>query len=200
MFKLLVIDIDGVMTNGTKAYDQNSKVIFKSFCDLDFTAIKMFKKIGVQVCFLSGDARINLEMAADRQIPFWNARLEDNSMNKSVFAQKLSNYYNVQPKDIAYVGDDLYDIPLLKLVGYSFCPSQSPLLVRQCVTKVLQKSGGTGVISEILDYCIRCFGISIPDDYFIEQSCEVEINNKSNEITVPIEMQLPRWSSLPRYK
>ena len=55
MIKLLVLDIDGILTNGKKTYDKYGNIISKSFCDKDWTAIKRFKSLGVEVMFLSGD-------------------------------------------------------------------------------------------------------------------------------------------------
>ena len=59
MINLVILDIDGVMTDGTKVYDESHNVIYKKYCDRDFTAIKRLKDCGVSVCFLSGDKRIN---------------------------------------------------------------------------------------------------------------------------------------------
>ena len=58
-FDLLVIDIDGVMTDGTKLYDTYGNIYLKKFNDKDFSAIKRFKELGVEVCFLSADQNIN---------------------------------------------------------------------------------------------------------------------------------------------
>ena len=65
-FDLLVLDIDGVMTDGTKAYGRNGRAFSKRYCDRDFTAIKRFKAAGVEVVFLSGDKSVNEAMARRR--------------------------------------------------------------------------------------------------------------------------------------
>ena len=74
MINLVILDIDGVMTDGTKVYDESHNVIYKKYCDRDFTAIKRLKDCGVSVCFLSGDKRINEGMAASRNIDFYYSR------------------------------------------------------------------------------------------------------------------------------
>ena len=53
--KLVILDIDGVMTDGKKFYDKNGDVLCKQYNDKDFTAIKRFMATGIDVCFLSGD-------------------------------------------------------------------------------------------------------------------------------------------------
>ena len=55
MIKLILLDIDGVMTDGRKYYDKEGTVRLKTFCDKDWTAIKRFRALGIQVAFLSGD-------------------------------------------------------------------------------------------------------------------------------------------------
>ncbi len=60
---LLILDVDGVMTDGTKFYDLKGEVSHKRYCDLDFTAIKRFKEIGWSVCFVSAATTVNVAMA-----------------------------------------------------------------------------------------------------------------------------------------
>ena len=51
--KLAILDVDGVLTDGKKTYDNTGLCIYKTFCDKDFTAIKKLKALGISVCFLS---------------------------------------------------------------------------------------------------------------------------------------------------
>ena len=55
---LLILDVDGVLTDGRKYYDVSGKGVLKTFCDRDFTAIKKFKANGWDVVFLSGDPNV----------------------------------------------------------------------------------------------------------------------------------------------
>ena len=55
MIKLLILDVDGIMTDGIKYYDREGTVKLKTFCDKDWTAIKRFRAIGINVVFLTGD-------------------------------------------------------------------------------------------------------------------------------------------------
>ena len=55
MIKLLILDVDGVLTDGKKYYNRDGDVVMKTFCDKDWTAIKRFKALGIKVLFLSGD-------------------------------------------------------------------------------------------------------------------------------------------------
>lgn len=158
-FDLLVIDIDGVMTDG-KIYDRDGKVVGKSFCDLDFTAIKRFKSAGVKVCFLSGD-KWNASMAESRKVDFHN---NVPGIDKVEFIPKLEEVYGTTRSRIAYIGDDYYDIGIMSHVGLSFCPASSPAIVKRAATTVLPVSAGKGVIASLYDFVENEFPNVYPID------------------------------------
>lgn len=166
-FDLLVVDIDGVMTDGTKMYDRDGRVFGKRYCDLDFTAIKRFKASGINVCFLSGDETVNKAMAETRKVDFFHNRP---GMDKVEFVPILKFYYKTDK--IAYVGDDYYDIAIMKAINEitplsdwtkhrTFCPQNSPAIVKRTAQLVLERDSGTGVLASIFDY----FEDLIPDVY-----------------------------------
>ena len=149
MINLLILDIDGVMTDGTKVYDENHKVISKSYCDRDFTAIKRMKDADVKVCFLSGDKSINEGMANKRNVDFFYSR------NKLETLEQILDNYKCWPQNTCYIGDDIYDIPVLKRVGYSFCPDDSPVDVKSACKYKLLSSGCNSVVAEFYDFCCQ---------------------------------------------
>jgi len=118
----LILDIDGVLTNGTKMYDLEGNVFGKSFYDHDFTAIKLFNKTGVSVCFLSGDRRVNQKMADNRGINFFH---NTKGTNKSDYLERICTTYGVTDQETAYVGDDIYDLDIMKMVKYPMCPEDA---------------------------------------------------------------------------
>ena len=65
--KLVVLDVDGVMTDGKKYYTREGKIVMKQFCDKDWTAIKRFKAMNIPVIFLTGDT-FNQAVADKRDI------------------------------------------------------------------------------------------------------------------------------------
>jgi len=159
MFKLLIIDIDGVMTDGTKTYDESGKAVYKNFNDLDFTAIKLFKQLGVKVCFLSGDININENMARERNIDFWHAKTKDNKLDKTKFIKLFIEKYSVQEDEMAYIGDDIFDIEMCKRIKESYCPRNASEFLKPFVKTVLNEDGGHGVILELLIKYIQMTGI-----------------------------------------
>lgn len=152
MFDLLILDIDGVMTDGTKTYGLNGEVLSKTFYDHDFTAIKRFKSKGLNVCFLSGDKRVNENMCSRRKIDFYH---NENGKDKSEYLDLLCETYDTSPQNIAYVGDDIYDLQIMRNVKYVFCPSDAVSDVLElCEEKgaILKSKGGRGVVKELYNY------------------------------------------------
>jgi 3-deoxy-D-manno-octulosonate 8-phosphate phosphatase (KDO 8-P phosphatase) len=149
--KLLILDIDGVMTDGTKVYGLDGLTIGKRYCDRDFTAIKQFKASGVQVCFLSGDDKVNQAMAMNRKTDFYYSR----GKKKTDFIAGFIEKYNCELEEMAYVGDDVFDIPIMEIVGYSFCPSDVTNQVKDASTFVIGAKSGDNVVSKLYEYLVN---------------------------------------------
>lgn len=144
-FNLLIIDIDGVMTDGTKMYDRDGKVFAKRYCDLDFTAIKRFLSAGIKVCFLSGDENVNKAMAETRKIPFFH---NPAGIDKVDMLAEIKKHFSA--RKIAYIGDDYYDTSIMNAVDFPFCPKNSPLKVRDSAS-IIDVEAGKGVIAKLYD-------------------------------------------------
>lgn len=144
MIKLILIDVDGVMTNGTKLYDSNHDVIAKSFCDLDFTAIKRFKAAGINVCLVSGD-EFNKKMAEKRNIDFAFSK------EKEKVLVDLLTKYKAATNETVFIGDDIFDLKIMKKCNFRFCPKNSPNIVKN-ISKVINCLGGEGVVAKVFDY------------------------------------------------
>ena len=121
MIKLLILDVDGVLTDGNKIYDVEHNAVYKKFNDRDFTAIKRFTAAGVKVVFISGD-NFNRNMAEKRNVDFYCSRNEDLSLDKSRYLKEFENSYKISIENMAFVGDDYFDLSIIKEVNYSFCP------------------------------------------------------------------------------
>lgn len=151
MIKLLILDIDGVMTDGTKMYDLDGNVFGKKYNDKDFTAIKRFIASGVKVCFLSGDVNVNEAMAKKRNIDFYYSRGSNGIIDKAAFIPIFEEKYNVTADEMAYVGDDYFDLSIINKLFYTYCPSDSPLCVKDAVNVVLSPKAGDAVIANLYD-------------------------------------------------
>jgi 3-deoxy-D-manno-octulosonate 8-phosphate phosphatase (KDO 8-P phosphatase) len=153
-FKLLILDVDGVLTNGKKIYDTKHEVQYKEFNDRDFTAIKRFKAAGVNVVLLTGD-KWNSEYLSDaRRLPTFRPELfsPQHELDKSKSLKFICDYNGVKPEECAFVGDDYYDITMLNSVGFPFCPNDAAKCVKDDPTViVIPKNGGEGVIEELFN-------------------------------------------------
>jgi 3-deoxy-D-manno-octulosonate 8-phosphate phosphatase KdsC-like HAD superfamily phosphatase len=134
-------------------------VFGKKYCDLDFTAIKRLRAIGVCVCFLSGDETVNKEMAKTRKIPFFHSPSGTDKVGQIPLLRSMFGHGKM-----AYVGDDYYDIAMMNSVSMSFCPRTSPLAVQRSATHVVPVDAGKGVIAGILDIIEHRMPFSFPKD------------------------------------
>ncbi len=154
MFRLLILDVDGVLTDGTKEYDSNHNVLSKKFLCKDFTAIKRFIAAGIQVVMISGD-EWNRSMAEKRNIDFYCSRGTDLSLDKSRYLEMFAEKYNVDIKDMAFVGDDYFDLSMFESLEFTVCPSDAPQTIKQKAKHVCERAGGQGVLVELYDFCTQ---------------------------------------------
>jgi len=147
--ELVILDIDGVLTDGRKYYGLDGMPFSKTYCDKDFTAIKRMRGAGVNVCFLSGDTTVNQAMAKNRNIDFYAARGRD----KAEFVAEFCETYDTSPEHMVYIGDDLFDASMLKAVEYAFCPNDSCRDIKEICgqSNIVPKNGGCNVIAELFD-------------------------------------------------
>ena len=150
MIKLLILDVDGVLTDGNKIYDINHTTVYKKFNDRDFTAIKRFKAGGINVIFVSGD-NFNEGMAKKRNIDFYCSRGSDLSLDKSRYLQQFEETYNIPIENMAFVGDDFFDLSIIKKLNYTYCPSNSPRILKDNCLEVIDVKSGEGVIMKLYD-------------------------------------------------
>ena len=173
--KLLILDIDGVLTDGTKIYNEKHEVISKRFLCKDFTAIKRMVASGIKVIMLSGD-NFNKTMAEKRNIDFYCTRDKNLSLDKSLFIEEFQQKYNVSIDKMSFIGDDYFDLSMFRKIKYTFCPSDSPKVIKDTSLYVLNSKGGEGVIVELYDFLES-------NGYIIESDEQTVIDLDSKEIT-----------------
>ncbi|MHA2342797.1 MAG: HAD hydrolase family protein [Candidatus Hodarchaeales archaeon] len=149
MIKLVILDIDGVLTDGRKYYGLDGIPFAKTYCDKDFTAIKRLRGAGVKVCFLSGDERVNKAMAINRNIDFYSARGKD----KADFITEFQKTYKTEKEDMLYIGDDLFDKSIMEIVGHAYCPNDACHDVKLVcgLENILSRNGGNNVVAEMVE-------------------------------------------------
>ncbi len=143
--KALVLDIDGVLTDGTVNVSGHvAKRIFLR--DLD--AITFAKKKGIKIAFLTGEAESDAYVVVKR---FGGGPALYNAKDKRSGIKEISELLSVGLSGICYIGDGRRDIPPLKMVGLGLCPSDGDKLAKKVADRVLDSSGGRGVVVEAVD-------------------------------------------------
>lgn len=136
----ILLDVDGVMTNGKKIYDMCGNTIHKEFCDKDWTAIKRMKAAGLRVIMISSD-EWNEEIAIRRNVE-WIYSHTTGPASKLNELRRLG----VDLSKCIYIGDDYYDIELLVHAGGSWCPEDAIQEVKD-VACVIPAKGGENCVA-----------------------------------------------------
>lgn len=151
--KLIILDIDGVLTDGKKYYDRTGKVLLKTFCDKDWTVLKIFKALNIEVVCITGDP-FNSFIEKNRNISVIVNRSEKKHLDKGLYLDRLLKKFKLTSEQVCFVGDDIFDVGLMKKVKYSFCPNDSPNIVKkEC--KVLKSNGGNNLMVSLMEELIR---------------------------------------------
>ena len=147
--RLLVSDVDGVLTDGLIRLMDDGREI-KAFSCKDAPAIKIAKKAGLIVALTTGRIGGAVKVRAD-ELGIDLFPKKDFEKNVEKFSEMVAIRYGVKKEEVAFVGDDLGDIPFMKSCDFSFCPADASPDVKKRVSLVTDASGGKGVLAE----CIR---------------------------------------------
>jgi len=152
--KALFFDVDGVLTDGKVTYDDTGREI-KSFNIKDGLIIGHLRKAGIIVGAISGrESAAVSQRAAELKFDFCHQGIVD---KESVFL-KLIEYHKLRKREVAYIGDDINDLSVLKLAGLSASPADAPVYVRKRVAMVTAVKGGSGVLREVADLVLASRG------------------------------------------
>ncbi|NWJ51792.1 MAG: HAD-IIIA family hydrolase [Bacteroidetes bacterium] len=149
--KLVLTDIDGVWTDGGMYYDQTGNE-WKKFHTYDSAGVFFCHKLNIPVGIITGETtQIVKRRAAKLKIDFVFQGIQD----KVEKAKDLCHDLGITLADVAYIGDDINDIELLKLVGFSAAPSSAPDYIKNLVQYVTKKKGGEGAFREMIEYLMK---------------------------------------------
>ena len=149
--KLILTDIDGVWTDGGMYYDQTGNE-WKKFHTYDSAGVLLAHKMNVPVGIITGeDTEIVRRRAEKLHIDY----LFQGVKNKLAVALDLCNRLNITLDDVAYIGDDIPDIELLKKVHWSAAPLNAPINVQKIVRYVPNVRGGDGAFRDFVEMILR---------------------------------------------
>ncbi|MBO6495160.1 MAG: HAD-IIIA family hydrolase [Roseivirga sp.] len=149
--KAIVFDVDGVLTDGGIVYD-NAGMEFKRFNVKDGQIIKYLKRAEVYTAVITGrDSLVVRNRCEELKIDKHYHGIK----NKLETYQKLKEKWQLTDEQIAYVGDDINDLPVLVRCGLSCTPSDGHYKVKEHVDLVLKSKGGEGVLRELADLVLE---------------------------------------------
>ena len=147
MIKLILTDIDGVWTDGGMYYDEMGTEL-KKFHTYDSAGVLLAHACNVPVGILTSE---NTQIVERRAKKLKVDYLYQGVKNKLEQALAICKEQNIDIKEVAYIGDDLGDIQLLKAVGYAGVPVSASDYIRELANVQLTKKGGEGVFREFVE-------------------------------------------------
>lgn len=152
--RLLIVDVDGVLTDGRIVLD-NAGNELKFFHVRDGHGIKLLQRAGVEVAIVTGrESEVVNRRAAELGIKHVHQR----SKNKLEAYESILRETGFSDEEVAYVGDDIVDLPVMKRVGFSAAVSDAEDYVKEAAMFVTERPGGKGAVREITDLILRAGG------------------------------------------
>mgnify|MGYP001357750490 CR=1 FL=1 len=149
--KLVITDVDGVLTDGGMYYNKEGEYM-KKFNTKDSMGMELLSKIGIKTILMTReDSMIVRERVKKIKI----VDLYSGVMKKEDLIDEITEKYNVRNDEIAYIGDDVNDIEIMKKIGFSVTPSDGNYAVRNISDHICKNEGGKGVFREIADLIIK---------------------------------------------
>ena len=153
--RLVILDVDGVLTNGDLLFDDQGRE-YKTFNSQDGHGIRMLHECHIAVAIITG-----------RQSDSLKHRMRDLGI-KQIFQGYRDKYpafiqllveTRLQANQIAYIGDDLPDLPVMSRVGFAIAVQNAHPFVKKQANWVTRASGGSGAVREAIDFILKAQGL-----------------------------------------
>lgn len=152
--RLMIFDVDGVMTDGRLFYGAQGELI-KQFHSFDGLGIRMLQESGVTVAFMTGRSSDQVALrAADLGV----SEVLQGVRDKAAALAQLAQKYQLDSLEIGFMGDDLIDLPAMQLVGFAASVPTAPAYVAQAAHWVATLAGGHGAVREVCDLILAAQG------------------------------------------
>jgi 3-deoxy-D-manno-octulosonate 8-phosphate phosphatase (KDO 8-P phosphatase) len=152
--KAIFFDIDGVLSDGKIIYDETGKEI-KNFNVKDGYIVSHLKKAGIVVGAISGrDSGVTQKRCAELKLDFCHQGIVD----KADTFKKLAKHYDLKMKEVAFIGDDINDLCVFELAGFSVCPADTFNYIKERTDLTTKVKGGEGVLREVADLVLAARG------------------------------------------
>lgn len=152
--KLVAFDIDGVMTDGGLHYSDDGHE-FKTFNVQDGLGIVLLKRVGIEVAIITGrNSGVVSHRAADLGI----SHVFQGVGNKRDVAAKLLEKLCLDWSELAFMGDDLIDLPAMAHAGLTIAPANARPIVKERVHTITEAAGGQGAVREAIEFILSAQG------------------------------------------
>ena len=149
--KLLVIDVDGTMTDAGIYYDENGNEL-KKFCTKDAAGFFAAHKVGIEIMVLtSRECAATTRRMKEMKVEYLCQDVKD----KVKFLRDFMVEHGLKKKDVGYIGDDLNDLPPMKLTGFIGCPADSCQEIKEIADYISTVDGGHGAVRDVIEYMLR---------------------------------------------
>lgn len=152
--ELLLLDVDGVMTDGRIVYDANG-VETKFFNVKDGHGIKMLQRAGIQVGIISGRGSM---VVTNRAAELGITIVYQKALDKMAPYLEILASTGLLDSQVAFMGDDIIDIPVMRRVGFSAAPNDALDYVAGYADYVAASRGGWGAVREVCDHILKGSG------------------------------------------
>jgi 3-deoxy-D-manno-octulosonate 8-phosphate phosphatase (KDO 8-P phosphatase) len=149
--KLLLLDVDGVMTNGLITIDSTKKDSLTFHAHDGYGIIQAIKN-EITVGIITGRKSI---AAKERATCLGIKEFHWGAINKIPVYEKIKKKYRLEDIQIAYIGDDLPDLPIIKKVGFSAAPKNARKELFKYVHYITKTNGGQGAVREVIDLIFK---------------------------------------------
>ena len=149
--KLMVIDVDGTMTDAGIYYDENGNEI-KKFCTRDAAGFFAAHSVGIKIMVLTGrECAATTRRMKEMKVEY----LCQNVKNKEDFLKSFMKQNGIKKEEVGYIGDDLNDLHPMLLAGYIGCPADSCPEVKKIAHYVSNVHGGHGVVRDVIEHILH---------------------------------------------
>jgi 3-deoxy-D-manno-octulosonate 8-phosphate phosphatase (KDO 8-P phosphatase) len=152
--RILILDVDGVLTDGTLFIHSDGSES-KCFNTLDGHGIKMWQRAGLKVALLSGRAS---EPTRRRAEQLKIEHVFEDCHDKLPTLQKFLAKLGLSLEAVAYIGDDLTDLPVMRFVGFGVAVANAVDEVKKYADYVTIHRGGSGAVREVIEYILKKSG------------------------------------------
>lgn len=152
--KAIVLDVDGVLTDGRMGYGAEDEIKF--FHVRDGHGLKMAQRCGLKLGIISGrSAAANRRRAKELGFDF----IYENCHDKLAAFESMLQEQQLKPEECLYIGDDVIDMPILRRAGIGVTVADAPPYMDEVVQWRTKNPGGKGAVREVIDTLLQAMGV-----------------------------------------